>query len=392
MSKTKKRKQEISPKIDPDEKVKKPKTNEAAKQPERSQQVTKTTTSSERATKPIFVAANFQVTKNALLNLTLNTKPLFRIRSASQTQVSCQDVSDKQRVVEALKAHSIAFHTFAEPADKPLRFVLKGFYETSPEEVKELLIAMKLPVLRTSVLFKNPNCTFYMVQFKSDGAVNAAILNRSARLLDDIVVRWEPYKSSQPHHIQCRNCQRWGHSASNCGHKYRCVKCSGEHEVGECPRTNREGLPTCINCGGSHAANHRGCETYKAYEAKANSQKAKQARTKTIIQHVMQAEKFPALPAVPAKKNPVQKVSNVPSFAAKVKENIIVSSQIQDNSVQNRLFKIQNDLDSSRMANKFVEVLEKLLITLNKLNSQTEDFDFDIVIRKSGELETMNES
>lgn len=239
MPKTKKRKQEISPKIDPDEKAKKPKTNEAAKKPERSQQATtSTTTSSGRAAKPIFVSANFQVTKNALLNLTLKSKPVFRIRSASQTQVSCQDAGDKQRVVEALKVHNIAFHTFAEPADKPLRFILKGFYETSPEEVMKLLIAMKLPVLRTSVLFTNPNCTFYMVQFKSDGAVNAAILSRSVRLLEDIVVRWEPYKSSQPHHNQCRNCQRWGHSASGCGYKYRCVKCSCEHGVGECPRTS----------------------------------------------------------------------------------------------------------------------------------------------------------
>lgn len=106
----------------------------------------------------------------------------------------------------------------------------------------------------------------------------------------------------------------------------------------------------------------------------------------------MQAEEFPALPAVQTKKIPVQKVSNVPSFAAKVKENVNVSSQIQDNSVQNRLFKIQNDIVSSPMANKFVVVLEKLLIAFNKLNSQTEDFDFDIVIRKPEELETMNES
>jgi hypothetical protein len=390
MSKTKKRKQEILPKSDPDEKVKKkPKTSEAVKQPETSQQQT---TTSKRAAKPIFVAANFQVTKNALLNLTLKSNPVFRIRSASQTQVSCQDSSDKQRVAEALKAHNIAFHTFAEPADKPLRFILKGFYETSPEEVMKLLVAMKLPVLRTSVLFSNPNCTFYMVQFKSDGAVNAAILNRSARLLDDILVRWEPYKNSQPHHIQCRNCQRWGHSASYCGHNYRCVKCNGEHAVGECPRTNREGLPTCINCGGSHAANHRGCETYKAYEARANAQKAKQTKTKTIIQRVMQDDEFPALPAAHSNKNPIQKVSNVPTFAAKIRENVNVSSQIQDKSVQNRLIKIQNDLISSPMANKIVEILEKLVISFNKLSSQTEDYDFDIVIRKSGDLEAMNDS
>lgn len=396
-----KRKQDLSPKSDPDEKAKKPKHNEdSIKSPnQQAATTTSSTTTSEKTTKPIFVVAKCQDTKNALLNLTLIAKPVFKIRSANQTQVICQSASDKQRVLEALKARSIAFHTFAEPGDKPLRFILKGFYETSPEEVTKLLVAQKLPVLRTSVLFNNQNCTFYMVQFKSDSAVNAAILNRSSRLLDDIVVRWEPFKSSQPHHSQCRNCQRWGHSASSCGHDYRCVKCSDNHAVGKCPRTSREGLPTCINCGGNHAANHRGCETFKAYEAKVNAQKAKQAKTKKIIEHVMQADGFPALPAVPVKTNPIQKknsiqkVSNETTFAAKVKENS-VSSQIQDNSVQNRLFKIQNDLVSSKMAIKFIEVLEKLLLSFNELSRKTDDinFEFDIVPRKSVESQAMNGS
>lgn len=402
MVKARKRKQDLSPKIDPDEKNKKIKADHAKKQPG-SQEVATTSNSatssnsitSTRAVKPIFAIANLQDTRNALLNLKMITKPVFKIRSANQIQISCQTSSDKQCVLDALKQKKIAFHTFAEPVDKPLRFVLKGFYKTSPEEVTKLLEVQKLPVLRTSVLFTNPNCTFYMVQFKSDGAVNAAILNRSARLLDDIVVRWEPYKSSQPHHSQCRNCQRWGHSATYCGHNYRCVKCNNDHEVGKCPRTSREGLPTCINCGGNHAANHRGCETYKAYVAKANAQKAKQTRTKKIIEQVMQAEDFPALPTVPAKKNPIQKLSGEPSFAAKVRENN-VSSRIQDESVQNRLFKIQNDVASLPMAKKFIEVLEKLLISFNKLSSQTEDinfdFDFDIVPRKSAESQPMNES
>lgn len=34
--------------------------------------------------------------------------------------------------------------------------------------------------------------------------------------------------------VQCFNCQRFGHVASNCGMQFRCVKCSQSHVPGEC--------------------------------------------------------------------------------------------------------------------------------------------------------------
>ncbi|XP_059220321.1 uncharacterized protein LOC131995567 [Stomoxys calcitrans] len=39
---------------------------------------------------------------------------------------------------------------------------------------------------------------------------------------------------------QCRNCQRFGHVASNCGMKFRCVKCGRDHGPAKCEVPNKE--------------------------------------------------------------------------------------------------------------------------------------------------------
>ena len=59
---------------------------------------------------------------------------------------------------------------------------------------------------------------------------------------------------------QCFKCQGYGHYASNCHNNDRCVVCSANHNVKDCPvkgTVNRK----CVNCGGNHTANYGGCVT-----------------------------------------------------------------------------------------------------------------------------------
>jgi hypothetical protein len=55
--------------------------------------------------------------------------------------------------------------------------------------------------------------------------------------------------------LQCYNCQRFGHSASGCTSKMRCLVCSGEHHYSTC--TSR--APKCANCNGPYKANFPDC-------------------------------------------------------------------------------------------------------------------------------------
>ena len=65
--------------------------------------------------------------------------------------------------------------------------------------------------------------------------------------------------------LQCKRCQRFRHTQSNCGYAPRCVACGGSHLSGGCstPREQHQ----CCGCGGNHTASYRRCVKWK--EAKA---------------------------------------------------------------------------------------------------------------------------
>jgi hypothetical protein len=71
--------------------------------------------------------------------------------------------------------------------------------------------------------------------------------------------------------LQCKCCQRLGHTQQNCGYTPRCVVCGGFHLSGGCCTLREQ--PQCCGCGGNHTANYCGCVEWK----KARAALAKQA-------------------------------------------------------------------------------------------------------------------
>jgi hypothetical protein len=63
--------------------------------------------------------------------------------------------------------------------------------------------------------------------------------------------------------VQCKRCQRFGHTQQNCGYAPRCFACGETHLSGECSTPKQQFK--CYSCGGNH--NYRGCSKWK--EAKA---------------------------------------------------------------------------------------------------------------------------
>jgi hypothetical protein len=57
--------------------------------------------------------------------------------------------------------------------------------------------------------------------------------------------------------LQCKSCQRFGHTRRYCGYALRCVACGHAHLSGEC-FTPQQQLK-CCSFGGNHSANYRGC-------------------------------------------------------------------------------------------------------------------------------------
>jgi hypothetical protein len=67
--------------------------------------------------------------------------------------------------------------------------------------------------------------------------------------------------------VQCKRCQRYGHTKAYCHNVFRCVKCTQEHDTKDCPKPPLA-PPTCVLCSGEHPANYKGCPVYKGVHDK----------------------------------------------------------------------------------------------------------------------------
>ena len=62
--------------------------------------------------------------------------------------------------------------------------------------------------------------------------------------------------------VQCKRCQRYGHTQKYCNRVYYCVKCSEPHPTAQCNKLTE--IPAkCVHCEGNHPASYRECPVYK---------------------------------------------------------------------------------------------------------------------------------
>lgn len=334
--------------------------------PGSTQKVQSTTTEAEEieAVKPIVTRSSLVIVRDTCCKLKLSRKPIFKVINNNSTQISCSLLSDKKIVLEALRGKLINHFTYTEPSEKPVSLVLKGFYDEDPVEILSILKNNNVPANKVTVLFKNDFHTLYVVSF-IQSTINCNLLNHNHRIIDDITVKWEQMKSKTKVRLQCHRCQRWGHSATNCGFQYRCVKCTEDHPIGECSRKTREGNAKCCNCRGDHSANHRGCEAFKAFEKRiTNHQPAKKQQVK-MIQQRLKADDFPTLvnssSASLSQPLPPKDV-NTPTYSQQLQSQpqVSASGSKESQSVAIRLSELSNQLlDIPNIQNTF-----KLLQTL----------------------------
>lgn len=189
-------------------------------------------------------------------------------------------------------------------------------------------------------------------------------------------VRIEKLKNSKV--IQCKRCQRFSHTATQCRFQYRCVQCITQHQPGQCPRVQNSRLPLgCINCA-SNKLNHRGhtandvkkCEYFKTLnlnrgksngtaENSSNDQQATNVTKPT-------AEKTVAREYTYSKKKSKQVIAKYrPSLnTAQRQPNPTVNSKSNGNTSQN----------VTRNANGTNNDISKLINLIRGLNKALTDF------------------
>lgn len=178
------------------------------------------------------------------------------------------DTLENHKIIfDILKTQSIPSFTFTAKEDKKQTVLLKGLHrKCSEEEVySELTEVFSVDdIVKVSLFTPTKDAKIFMIQFKPGFDLKRIF---EVRFLLHQKIHWERIRNSGP--IQCKNCQRYGHVASNCLMGYRCVKCSENHGPGQCQRNLNElpqenNQPFCANCGElGHPANFKECRVYQ---------------------------------------------------------------------------------------------------------------------------------
>lgn len=180
-------------------------------------------------------------------------------------KIFCKDAQTKEKATNWLSEQRFQFNTYADDTNRQKSLIVRGLCCGQDEENIALI---KSTLTRHGLQGECKVERFLTGRLKQAGD-NANLLYRitvpsslddqffkSIRTIGVFGVRFEKMKNGSV--IQCRNCQRFSHTARQCFFQYRCVKCCSSHNPGQCPRNQNPDLPVaCVNCQ-EHELNHIG--------------------------------------------------------------------------------------------------------------------------------------
>ncbi|KAK9731661.1 hypothetical protein QE152_g13509 [Popillia japonica] len=185
--------------------------------------------------------------------------------SATRTRMTCSATPTKTPgagLVSYKDTHDM--FSYSNKNTRSWAFVVRGLPDDMDEqELVDELAAQKIELVKLYKMKKTKTPLFLVVP---GSRTTPAQLNKMYPFLDHAKIKWDWYRAAKTS-IQCRKCQRWGHSASNCFAKDpKCVKCAESHATHNCRK--EDSTPAkCANCGGDHPASFRDCPTHIAYQS-----------------------------------------------------------------------------------------------------------------------------
>lgn len=217
---------------------------------------------------PIFVTGVLDISalRNKLKEIaSADDYTMTTLKSGHIVKIMPASIEIYKSIRENFISDNISHYTYMLKSERPYRVVLRGLHSSEDTtEIKEKLKEHGHEVRqivnvrhRTS---KEPLPLFY-VDLEPKPS-NKDIFN--LKFLNHMKVSFEPpYKKKEI--IQCKRCQRFGHSKNQCYRPFRCVKCGEDHPTSTCKKT-KDTEATCANCQQKHPASYRGCVKYKQYK------------------------------------------------------------------------------------------------------------------------------
>lgn len=203
-----------------------------------------------------------------LLKPITNNKYTIKTTSYETIKVQVFDAEHFKILIKELDKRNTQYHTYRPKSEKTFRFVLKGLHHGTDIEVMKINLAeqghdvVNIHNIKHRTT-KKPLPMFYIDITPKENNKQVYSLDK----LGNCIIKCEPPHTKRivP---QCTRCQAYGHTKTYCRKTFSCVKCAGQHETKDCTRKTRDDKVKCVNCGGDHPANYRGCLVHKQLQQK----------------------------------------------------------------------------------------------------------------------------
>lgn len=211
---------------------------------------------------PIVIQGTTTDHKQLVKDISTVVKKGFFVKYARRSiLIYIEDLNEYKNYKQQLSSeNNVPFHTYTTNEAKTHAFVLRGLHKNiQTEEIKEDIEYNYDMKIINIFPMKTTFSPLYLIITTSDITLSA-LQNKIKHVLHTKIT-WERRRNERTI-TQCRNCQSWGHAASNCYRPPRCLICAENHLTRTCTLP-RDATPTCANCKQSHTAASMDCPVYK---------------------------------------------------------------------------------------------------------------------------------
>jgi hypothetical protein len=302
---------------------------------------------------PIFIddVIDIQAMIKAIEEVVNKEDYQLKIRN-NHVQILPTDPDSYRKLIKVLKALNAKFYTYQLKQERSFRVILHNIhYSANLDELKYELQNLGHEVTNINnirhKMTKDPLSVFFVELKRKPNNKEIYNINR----LMNSIVKFEPFIKKEI--VQCKRCQRYGHTQKYCNLNYCCAKCAGPHSTDQCIKPI-EILPKCIHCQGDHTANYKGCSVYQTLYNK----KYSKIKIKDITIPISNSQK---LSTSISYAEVVQEVQDRPMIHNEQSQNIPVSSP----QGTNRLDRLEKLIE--QQSEQFKSLLSLLTLLVSKV-------------------------
>lgn len=171
------------------------------------------------------------------------------IKPSVGPKIICKNQTIRQKIMTLLRQAKVEYNTFASIEQKRKSGILRGICTGDNEDnITGISTTLNHIGIQNAIVTRfvtayqkfNPNIEhsiLYRITVPMDADETTLT---QIRTIGNFGVRIEKMKASKV--IQCRNSQRFGHTAGQCGYIYRCVQCTVSHQHSQCPQSTKPRL------------------------------------------------------------------------------------------------------------------------------------------------------